>query len=503
MEVFSYSFILLLPLILLPLYFFIKFNHQNKHNNPPSPPKLPIIGNLHQLGKPPHRILHELSQKYGPIMLLQLGSIPTLVITSAEAAEQVLKTHDLDFCNRPPLAGPKRLTYNYLDIIFCPYSEYWIEMRKICALQLFSVKRVQSFAVIREEEVSVIMDSISNATDPIDIYKLLISLIDKILSRVVFGKTFQSRDQSSDGTLQDILLETMAIISGFSASDYFPTVGWIFDRITGFHRRIEKCFHEFDDFFQQIMDMHLNPERQKSSHEDLIDVLLKIKQDGSSTVRLTNDHIKAILWDVLIGGIDTSAVTMSWAMTELMKNPEAMKKVQEEIRSHDLGVKRMVQESDLDHFLYLKMVVKETLRLHPPAALLIPRENTKHHVIQGYDVYPNTRILINAWAIMRNPKYWDKPDEFIPERFENRYADYAGGQNFDFIPFGGGRRSCPGMNMALISIELILANLLYFFNWELPKGMKKEDINMEESSGLSVHKKYPLELILTKYLVKV
>ncbi|KAI3849199.1 hypothetical protein MKW92_046593, partial [Papaver armeniacum] len=297
MELFPFSSVLLLLLlILLPLYFFIKFNHQNKHNSPPSPPKLPIIGNLHQLGKPPHRILHKLSQKYGPVMLLQLGSIPTIVITSAEAAEQVLKTHDVDFCNRPPLAGPKRLTNNYLDISFGPYCDYLVEMKKICALQLFSMKRVKSFAVIREEEVSVIMDYISIATDPIDVYKMLISLIDRILSRAVFGKTFQSRDQSSDGTLQDILLETMAVISGFTASDYFPSVGWIFDRITGVHGRIEKCFHDFDDFFQQIIDMHLNRERQKSEHEDLIDGLMKIKKDGTSTIDLTNDHIKAILW---------------------------------------------------------------------------------------------------------------------------------------------------------------------------------------------------------------
>ncbi|KAI3941392.1 hypothetical protein MKW92_022202 [Papaver armeniacum] len=140
------------------------------------------------------------------------------------------------------------------------------------------------------------MDSISNSTDPIDVYKMLISLIDRILSRAVFGKTFQSRDQSSDGRLQDILLETMAVIGGFSASDYFPSVGWIFDRITGVHGRIEKCFHDSDDFFQQIIDMHLNRERQISEHEDLIDVLIKIKKDGTSTTDLTNDHIKAILW---------------------------------------------------------------------------------------------------------------------------------------------------------------------------------------------------------------
>ncbi|KAI3839589.1 hypothetical protein MKW92_041381 [Papaver armeniacum] len=299
MELFPYNLLLLLPLIFLPLYFLIKIKGNNKGNNPPGPPKLSIIGNLHQLGKPPHRILHKLSQKYGPVMHLQLGSIPTIIITAAEAAEKVLKTHDLDFCSRPPLAGPKRLTYNYLDIAYGPYSEYWKEMRKICVLELLSTKRVQSFAVIRDEEVSAMMDSLSctasTSADPIDVYKISINLLEKILSRAAFGKTFQNRDQVSDGRLQEILDDTMEALSGFSASDYFPSVGWIIDRITGVHRRIEKCFHDFDEFYQQIIDLHLNPERQKPEHEDLIDVMLKIEKEGISTIRLTNDHIKAIL----------------------------------------------------------------------------------------------------------------------------------------------------------------------------------------------------------------
>ncbi|KAI3936256.1 hypothetical protein MKW92_015644 [Papaver armeniacum] len=305
MVLFPYNLALLLPLIFLPLYFFIKYRNQNKYNIPPSPPKLPIIGNLHQLSKPPHRILHKLSQKYGPVMLLQLGSIPTIVITSAEAAEQVLKTYDLDFCSRPLLAGPKRLTYNHLDIAFGPYCEYWREIRKICVLEVFSLKRVQSFSVIRKEEVSVMIDSIScslsssissNSTDSIDVFKMSINLLDKIISRVALGKTtFLNRDQVSDGRLQEILQEIMEALDCFSASDLFPSVGWIIDRITGVHGKIEKCFHDFDEFFQQIIDMHLDPEREKSEHEDLIDVLFKIDKEGKSTIRFTNDHIKAIL----------------------------------------------------------------------------------------------------------------------------------------------------------------------------------------------------------------
>ncbi|KAI3846259.1 hypothetical protein MKW92_026192 [Papaver armeniacum] len=303
MEIFPCNLFLLVPLILLPLYFLItrkNGDQQNKPNFPPSPPKLPIIGNLHQLGKPIHQVLHELSKVYGPVMLLQLGRVPTLVISSAEAAEQVLKTFDLEFCTRPPLVGPKRLSYNHLDIATGPYGEYWREIRKICVLELLSTKRVQSFKAVRAEEIDVMIDSLSSCssnTTPVDVFEKLISFTHKTICRVAFGSKAgdHSRNQLVSGRLKEILYEVMVVFSSFSASDFFPEVGWIIDRITGSHCRTEKCFHNLDEFFQQMIDEHLDPERQKPDHDDIIDVLLKLKKDQTSTIRLTNDHIKAIL----------------------------------------------------------------------------------------------------------------------------------------------------------------------------------------------------------------
>ena len=174
---------------------------------------------------------------------------------------------------------------------------------------------------------------------------------------------------------------------------------------------------------------------------------------------------------------------MIWAMAELGKNPRLMKKVQDEIRNF-LGNKGKVIESDTDHLLYLKMIIKETLRLLPLVLLLIPRETMSHFKINGYDIYPKMLLQVNAWGIGRDPKYWNNTEEFIPERFIKSSVDYKG-QNFELLPFGAGRRGCPGMYMATTTtIELALANLLYFFDWKLPDGMKEEDINMEESVGL-------------------
>ncbi|OAY64019.1 Cytochrome P450 71A1 [Ananas comosus] len=185
-------------------------------------------------------------------------------------------------------------------------------------------------------------------------------------------------------------------------------------------------------------------------------------------------------------------------MTELMRHPQAMKKVQEEVRSVVRG-KEKVKESDIDKLRYLKCVVKETLRLHPVAPLLIPRETLQHFKIDGYDVPPNTMIYINAWAIGRDGSYWESPEAFKPERFTHSLDLEFAGKDFNLIPFGEGRRICPGKNLGIKTVEIMLANLLYSFDWELPTGMTREDINMDEAPGVAVHKRHALRLLATRY----
>ncbi|XVF02586.1 hypothetical protein REPUB_Repub04eG0187400 [Reevesia pubescens] len=496
-----------LPFLLLPLFLlFKKKTDQVKKEHkrlPPSPPKLPILGNLHQFGALPHSSLSQLSRKYGPVLLLQLGRIPLVVISSAEAAREVLKVNDLACCSRPPIAGAGKLTYNYLDVAFSPYSEYWRELRKICVLELFSVKSVKSFRFVREDEVRSVMDSISlssTSATPVNVTEKIFALTGSITFRTAFGKCFQKSD--FDRTKFYELVHDAEIVAGrFSREECFPGVGWILDRVNGHHKRVERVFHELDTLFQQVIDDHLKPGRTKQN-EDIIDVMLGIEkeqiEDGHAW--LTKNHIKALLLNMFLGGVDTSALTVNWAMAELSRKPRLMKKAQEEVRSI-VGKKGRVTETDLDQLQYLKMVIKETLRLHPPAPLLIARETMSHFKINGYDIYPKTLIQINAWAIGRDPQYWKNPEEFCPERFIDNTVDFKG-QHFEFLPFGAGRRGCPGIYMGTVTSELLLANLLYCFDWKLPGGMKEEDINMEESAGhsLTVSKKTPLLLVPIKYL---
>ncbi|KAK9152010.1 hypothetical protein Syun_010319 [Stephania yunnanensis] len=380
-------------------------------------------------------------------MLLRLGRVPSLVVSSAETAREILKTQDLNFCSRSSLLTLKRLSYNFLDVAFSPHSEYWREMRRIFVQELMSTKRVHSFAPVRGEEVANMVDSISKSCAcsmrPVDLTEggaIRVTLADVAVhvdidgsniayGLIAFGKSYQGR-KFDGGKFLEVLYEVAVVLGTFSASDFYPSsrIAWAVDMITG----------------------------------------LK------------------------------GAIVMVWAMTELARKPELMKKAQEEIRTSVGNKGNYVEEGDLNQLHYLKMIVKETLRMHPPGPLLAPRECMNQCKVNGYDISPGTRVMVNVWAIGRNPEYWDNPDEFYPERFEGSIIDYNG-QHFEFLPFGGGRRICPGMTMGVLSVELALANLLYCFDWKLPNGMNVEDIDMDEGAGLTIHKKSPLFLVPIKY----
>ncbi|XP_057514123.1 cytochrome P450 71B10-like [Actinidia eriantha] len=496
----SLPWLLTVILLLLPiLYIFFSLLNQKKNSSkrPPSPRRLPIIGNLHQLGEIPHHSLWKLSHKYGPIMLLQLGRTPTLVVSTPDLAKEVLRTHDLDCCTRPLSRGQRKLSYNFLDLAFSPYGEYWREMRKLCVIELFTNKRVQSFWYVRESEVSHLISTISQASpNPIDLSDLMFSLSNNVIGKIAFGTSHRG-NQFEYGKLKDIIDDAMTLLSGFSASDFFPSIGGLLDVVTGLQWKLERCFKNLDTFFEKVLEEHLDPARPKPQDEDITDVMLGLAKDRTTVIRLEKEHMKAVLLDIFLGAVDTSSVTMIWALAELVKNPRAMKKAQAEIRTH-IGPKPMVPESELPNFKYLKLVVKETLRLHPPASLLIPHETIRDCKIGGYEIDAKTRVLVNAWAIGRDPKMWKEPEEFIPERFEGIGVDYKG-QSFEFLPFGSGRRMCPGINMAIMSVEFTVANLLHCFDWKLPGGLKEEELNMEEEFGLNIRKKVPLKLVATKH----
>ncbi|CAN1163438.1 Cytochrome P450 83B1 [Linum perenne] len=439
----------------------------------------------------------QLSQVYGPLMIMKQGCIRILVVSSAKMAQEVMKTHDLIFSNRQSVLGQQKLSYNGLDLAFAPYGSYWREMRKVCVVHLFNSNRVQSFGPIREFEVSKMLEKISKSSTPFNLSNAMTSLTSTIICRVAFGKRYEE-EGIERSRFQSLLKETQVMFTSFYFSDHFPFLSFI-DRLSGLINRLDKNFKEFDAFYQEVIDEHLDPKRDKPEQEDILDVLLQIWKDRSFKVQLTFDNIKAILMNVFIGGTDTSAAAVVWAMTYLMKNPLTMEKAQKEVRNA-IGKKGFVNEEDIQQLSYLKAVVKETMRLQPAVPFLIPRESTQSCNLGGYVIPAKTVVYINTWAIGRDPEAWgENPEEFKPERFLGKSTDVKG-LDFELIPFGAGRRICPGIHMGLSTVELSLANLLYAFDWEMPTGVKSEDLDMDISPGLAMHKKNALCLMAKNYI---
>ncbi|KAK1302699.1 Cytochrome P450 71A9 [Acorus calamus] len=493
----------LLALLLVPLLLIIHEILSTKTSNlPPSPSKLPIIGHLHQISSPiAHRAFYALSQKHGPIMHLQLGLLRTVVITSSELAQEILKTQDAVFASRPLFFLTNKLFYGNLDIAFTPYGEYWKQARKICILHLLNSRRVQSFGDIREDEVARLIGEVSakSSMGPVNLSKILNSLTNNMISRVAVGRRVTGGDN-----LNKMIIEFSQLFESpwIQMTEYFPYIGAALNKINGMNARIGRLVRDWDVLLDQVIEDHKNKSGGGGDNDnkvDLVDILLSLYKDQDVSHSLSMEQIKAIIMDMFVAGTDTSFVLLEWTMSELIKNPRVMKVVQTEIREAVGAAKPNVGESDMAKLSYLKAVVKEGLRMHPPGPILIPHESLKDVTVQGYHIPAKTRIIINAWAIGRDPKYWEAPEEFRPERFLEGSLDFKG-NDFQFIPFSAGRRICPGMFFAVSEVELALANLLYKFDWKLPEGVGlMEDLNMDEAPGLTVKRKYNLHLMATPY----
>ncbi|XP_011073878.1 premnaspirodiene oxygenase-like [Sesamum indicum] len=478
-------------------------------NLPPGPPKLPIIGHAHLLGTLPFRSFKTLAKTYGDIMHLKLGEVSTIVISSPAIAKEALKTRDPMFADRPESVAAKIMWYDYVDIAFSPYNEYWRQMRKICIVELLSAKNVRSFGSIRNDEIALLMQTIrSSAGSVIDLTERIFKLTSSITCRAAYGKVCRDRD-----ALIKLMNDSIVFAGGFMLADLFPS-SKLLNVLSWNKMRLVRMRRKLDVILDDIINEHkVNLARIRSTevsekgdvtrrgngelgNEDLVDVLLRLQGSGELKFPIANDNIKAVIYDMFSGATETSSSTLDWAMVELVRNPRVRAKAQAEVRQA-FKDGRSIDENEVGKLKYLKLVVKEVLRLHP-ATPLVPRASREDSEINGYYIPAKTKVLVNNWGMGRNPNYFPNAESFEPERFESNGIDFNGA-NFEYLPFGAGKRMCPGMTFGLASVELPLAHLLYNFNWELPKGIKPSDLDMTENPGISAPRKHHLHIVATPY----
>ncbi|KAK7269804.1 hypothetical protein RIF29_22546 [Crotalaria pallida] len=479
---------------------------RSKFRLPPSPLALPIIGHFHLLLKPPlHLAIQKISSHYGPMIHMYLGSTPIVFVSSAEIAKEILKTLELCFSNRPANAAISYLTYNAADLAFAPYGTYWKFMKKLCMSELLNGKMLDQLFPIRQEEINRFIQMIQKKAEECDAFNVtdeVLKLTNSIVMRMAISKScFVNTDEAH--TVTERVKESAELSGKFNLADYF----WFCKRfdLQGIGKKLKEVRDRFDSMIESIIQEHedarkkLPTKKVAAAAKDVLDVLLNISEDQSSEIIITRDNIKGFLVDMFTGGTDTTAVTIEWSMAELINHPTIMEKAWKEIESV-VGRDRIVVEQDIGNLPYLQAIVKETLRLHPPSPFIL-RESTENCTIAGYDIRAKTQVFINVWAIGRDPKHWDNPMEFKPERFLSKDIDSGKksqvevrGQHYQLLPFGSGRRGCPGTSLALNVAHTTLAAMIQCFEWKGSDGEEGSDnsVDMKEGPSFILSRAQPL-----------
>ncbi|KAF5806512.1 putative isoflavone 2'-hydroxylase [Helianthus annuus] len=486
---------LLTAIYILTKHILHKLNHL-----PPTPfPTLPLIGHLHLLKKPLHRSLAKLSQTHRqPALFLRFGSRNVLHVASPTAAEECLSKNDVVFANRPHLLSGKYFGYNYTSLPWAPYGDHWQNLRRISAVEILSNTRLDSLADIRLDEIRSMILKFScnkdNGPDhTVNLRSEFSGFMFNVMTRMMGGKRFygdlDGGEVEEAKRFGDLLADTEQVISESKILDMLPNFRWLF--AGKFEKRYAAVQQRRDDFMQVWIDEFragglCGGEEKKKKKKTLLEILLSL-QDADPEY-YTDEMIKSLSQALLHGGINTSVETMEWAMTLLLNNPHVLHKAQTEIDSF-VGCDRLVNEADLSKLPYLQCIIKETLRMHPTAPLLLPHESSKDCVVGGYHIPHGTMLFVNVWAIQNDPNTWESPDMFIPERFEGKESSIKVKDGLTMMPFGSGRRRCPGENLALRIVGLALASIIQCFDW---KRVGVEMVDMSEAGGFTAPKAEPL-----------
>ncbi|XP_028783173.1 cytochrome P450 CYP82D47-like [Neltuma alba] len=508
-------------LLFLYLLFSISRSHRRNNGTARKPPPeaggaWPVIGHLHLLGgkDPPHITLGNMVDKYGPIFTVRLGVHPTLIVSSWEIAKELFTVNDRAFASRPKFLAAEVMAYNFSMIGFSPYGDYWRQVRKIATLEVLSNHRLEMLRHVRESEVKSSMKEtydrwaeFNNSSDqnleavPLscEMKKWFGDIILNVVYRMVVGKRFLETEGNE--RIRKTLRDFFDLSGAFVISDALPYMRWL--DLGGQEKAMKKTANELEQFIQFWLDEHTRKRGSGSGqaqpkHDDFMDVLLSIAGeaetiDGRDSITL----IKATSLAIILAATDTTTGTLNWALSLLVNNREVLKRAVDEIDTQ-VGGERLASESDLKNLPYLEAILKETLRLYPAAPLNLPHESMEDCTVAGYHIPSGTHLLTNLSKIHRDPRVYEDPLEFRPDRFLNTHKDLdLRGQHFELIPFGAGRRICPGVSFALLMMQLTLANLLHGFDIATPDN---QPTDMREQVGLTNIKASPLRVLLTPRL---
>nr|XP_023892161.1 7-ethoxycoumarin O-deethylase-like [Quercus suber]POE61174.1 flavonoid 3'-monooxygenase [Quercus suber] len=455
-----------------------------KSRNPPLPPGprgLPLLGYLPFLGTNLHRKFEELAGVYGPIYKVWLGQKLCVVISSPSLVKEVVRDQDTIFANRDPPIAARVASYGGVDIAFSSYGPEWKKLRKIFVREMLSNASLDSSYTLRREEVK---KSIRNVYDkigtPIDLGVLAFVTGVNAIMNMVWGDSLQGEEGTKIGAeFKKLVGEQMVLMAKPNVSDFFPVLA-MFD-LQGIERQAKKILKWVEAILDSAIDKRMNSDTGKKmgtgqieQRKDFLQFLLELKEQDGAATSISMTQLKALLMDIVVGGAETTSTMVEWVMAELMHHPQVMRKVHEEL-AKSVGLDILVEESHLPKLHYLDAVIKETFRLHPPLPFLVPRCPSQSSTIGGYYIPKGTMVWLNVWAIHRDPKIWKNPLEFQPERFLNDSSnlDYSG-NNFNYFPFGSGRRICAGLPLAERTLIYILASLLHSFEWKLPHDTELE-----------------------------
>ncbi|KAL5207328.1 hypothetical protein ABZP36_031763 [Zizania latifolia] len=446
---------------------------------PPGPTPLPVIGNLHNLGGGVvHHKIANLASIYGPVMSLKLGFVNTVVVSSRDAAKEAIVMHDRRLAARLIPDTFRACGFADRSAVFLPSADpHWKALRGIQGTNVFTPRGLAALRPIRERKVRELLEYFRpRAGEELHIRHAIHTAMLNMVSTSFFSMDIADFGSDTAHELRDLVDDIILLIAKPNLSDYFPILRPL--DLQGLRRLSEKRFRRVYSILDDIIAQRLaHTEANLEKHDDFLDALLEVMATG----KMEREYVMAMLFEAFVAGGDSIAFSVEWVMAELLRNPHVMAKARAELKDV-VGSKQAVDEPDTANLPYLQAVIKESMRLHPPGPLLLPHLAVEDGVeIGGYAVPKGTAVMFNAFSIMRDPAAWDTPNEFMPERFLQRATplDFRG-KEVDFLPFGSGRRLCPGVPLVERVLPLVLASLLHAFEWRLPAGMSPEDMDMSE-----------------------